>query len=104
MSNLRALSPLDGRYQAKVAALSDYFSEYALIRYRLRIEIGWLQALASDAAIPEVTPFSEKTLAKLNSLINNFSETDAQAIKDIEARVNHDVKALEYWLKGRLKD
>ncbi len=100
---LRALSPLDGRYQPKVAALSDYFSEYALIRYRLRIEIAWLQALAHDPAIPEVTPFSEKTLAKLNSLVNNFSEADAQGIKDIEARVNHDVKALEYWLKERLK-
>ncbi len=104
MSNLRALSPLDGRYQAKVAALSDYFSEYALIRYRLRIEIAWLQALASDAAIPEVTPFSEKTLAKLNALVNNFSEAEAKAIKDIEARVNHDVKALEYWLRERLKE
>ncbi|MGH8729405.1 MAG: adenylosuccinate lyase [Burkholderiales bacterium] len=103
MTMLRALSPLDGRYQPKVAALSDYFSEYALIRYRLRIEIAWLQALAHDPAIPEVTPFSEKTLAKLNSLVNNFSEADAQGIKDIEARVNHDVKALEYWLKERLK-
>jgi adenylosuccinate lyase len=103
MSNLRALSPLDGRYAPKVAALSDYFSEYALMRYRLRIEIGWLQALASDSAITEVPPFSETTLTKLNSLVNNFSVADAQAIKEIEARVNHDVKALEYWLKEKLK-
>jgi adenylosuccinate lyase len=103
MSNLRALSPLDGRYAPKVAALSDYFSEYALVRYRLRIEIGWLQALASDPAIPEVAVLSEKTLIKLNSLVNNFSLADAQAIKEIEARVNHDVKALEYWLKDKLK-
>jgi adenylosuccinate lyase len=103
MSNPRALSPLDGRYAPKVAALTDYFSEYALMRYRLRIEIAWLQALASDPAIPEVAPLSEKTLAKLNTLVNSFSLAEAQEIKEIEARVNHDVKALEYWLREKLK-
>ena len=101
LSAISALSPLDGRYQGKVAALSAYFSEYALIRYRVRVEIEWLKALALSPAIIEVAPFSKTTLAGMETMVAGFSEADPRAVKEIEARTNHDVKALEYWLKQR---
>ncbi len=102
LSALTALSPLDGRYQSKVAALRPLFSEYALIRFRLLVEIEWLKALAAEASIREVPAFSPATISALDALARNFSETDAEAIKAIEARTNHDVKAIEYFLKERL--
>ena len=101
-SPLTALSPLDGRYHGKVADLRPYFSEFALIRYRVQLEIEWLKALSHDAEIAEAPPFSEATIAQLDSLAANFSETDAEAVKLIENRTNHDVKAVEYWLRERL--
>ena len=101
-SHLAALSPLDGRYAKSVDALRAHFSEAALIRYRLRIELEWLKALAAEPAISELKPFSPKTVAALDRLVENFSEKDAAAIKRIEAETNHDVKAIEYWLKARL--
>jgi adenylosuccinate lyase len=101
-SPLAALSPLDGRYATTADPLRGYFSEQALIRYRLRIELEWLQALAAERAFKELRDFSKKTVAGFASLVKNFSERDAEHIKNIEAETNHDVKAIEYWLKSRL--
>ena len=102
MTQLTALSPLDGRYHGKVDALRGYFSEFGLIRFRVHIEIEWLKALAAQSDIPEVGPFSAATIAQLDALNANFSEADAQAIKTIERETNHDVKAIEYWLRKQL--
>src|SRR5258706_6914580 len=101
-SSLAALSPLDGRYARTVEPLRQYFSEQALIRYRLRIELAWLQALAAEPALREIRKFSGKTLAEFSRLLKGFSERDAEHIKYIEAETNHDVKALEHWLKAKL--
>jgi adenylosuccinate lyase len=98
---LTALSPLDGRYRAKVAPLRDLFSEYALIRFRVRVEVEWLKALAAEPRIVEVKRFSQSTVAQLDALVERFGEADAEAVKAIEARTNHDVKAIEYFLKDR---
>ena len=94
-----ALSPLDGPYNAKTSSLRPYFSEFALIRYRVIIEIEWLKALGNESLISEVTPFSASTIDELENLVKNFSIADAEAIKAIETTTNHDVKAVEYWLK-----
>jgi adenylosuccinate lyase len=99
---LTALSPLDGRYHNKVKALSDYFSEFALIRYRVRVEIEWLKALSRAREISEIPPFSPVTVAVLDRLAADFSVVDGEAVKAIEARTNHDVKAIEYWLREKL--
>jgi adenylosuccinate lyase len=101
LSALTALSPLDGRYAAKVAPLRAHFSEFGLIRNRVTVEIEWLKALAAEPAIAEVPAFSADTVAELNELIANFSETDAENIKSIERTTNHDVKAVEYFLRER---
>ena len=101
-SPLTALSPLDGRYSSKVEPLRKYFSELGLIGYRVRVEIEWLKALAAEPAIREVPKFSAATVKQLNALVGGFSETDGAAVKAIEARTNHDVKAIEYFLKDRL--
>ena len=102
LSTLSALSPLDGRYAKAADPLRPFFSEHALIRYRVRVELAWLMALAAEPAIAELRPFSRKTAASLNELILKFSEVDTEQIKKIEAGTNHDVKAIEYWLKARL--
>src|SRR5688572_2887858 len=101
-SPLAALSPLDGRYAKTADPLRGYFSEQALIRYRTRIELEWLQALAAESAIKELKGFSGKTGAAFAALVKNFSDRDAEQIKNIEAETNHDVKAIEYWLKSKL--
>jgi adenylosuccinate lyase len=101
-SPLAALSPLDGRYSRGADPLRAYFSEQALIRYRTRVEIEWLQALAAERAIKELKPFSAKTAQAMRALVDKFSEKDAEQIKNIEAETNHDVKAIEYWLKSKL--
>ena len=101
-SPLAALSPLDGRYARTADALRGFFSEQALIRYRVRVELAWLQALAAERSIREIKPFSRKTLAQLARLVDDFAERDAEHIKNIEAETNHDVKAIEYWLKAKL--
>src|SRR5688572_1297804 len=98
-SPLAALSPLDGRYAKGADPLRPYFSEQALIRYRTRIELEWLQALAAESAIKELKGFSARALP---GLIKNYSEKDAEHIKNIEAETNHDVKAIEYWLRSKL--
>ncbi len=101
LNPLLAISPLDGRYAKQVEALQPIFSEYGLIKNRVRIEIAWLQALAANPAIAEVPPFSEAALREMNTAAAEFSVKDAQAVKAIEATTNHDVKAVEYWLKER---
>lgn len=102
LSPLTALSPLDGRYGSRMAGLRPLFSEFGLMKHRVQVEIEWLKALAAEPAIKEVPPFSPATVAELDALAANFSEADAQAVKDIEAVTNHDVKAIEYFLKQRL--
>jgi adenylosuccinate lyase len=101
-SSLTALSPLDGRYARSADPLRPYFSEHALIRYRVRVELAWLKALAAEPAIEELKSFSRATSAALDKLVLNFDEGDSGEIKAIEAETNHDVKAIEYWLKARL--
>jgi adenylosuccinate lyase len=101
-SPLAALSPLDGRYARTLDPLREYFSERALIGYRVRIELAWLEALAAERSIKELKPFGPKTRSALQKLLEAFSEGDAENIKSIEAETNHDVKAIEYWLKGKL--
>jgi adenylosuccinate lyase len=100
LSTLNALSPLDGRYAPKLAALRPLLSEYGLMHRRVQVEVEWFIAL-SDAGLPELKSLSTEARAHLRALVANFSEADAQAIKDIEKTTNHDVKAVEYWLKSR---
>ena len=102
LSALTALSPLDGRYSGKVNALRNYFSEYGLLRFRVLIEIEWFKALSAEAGIGEIAPLSAATVAQLDQLAAQFSEADAEQIKAIESRTNHDVKAIEYWLREQL--
>lgn len=98
---IAALSPLDGRYAKFVEALRPVFSEYGLMRARVRVELSWLKALAAEPKIVEVPPFDEAVLAEIDDVIAGFSLEDAAAVKAIEATTNHDVKAIEYWLKER---
>ncbi len=101
---LTALSPLDGRYASKVDALRPQFSEYGLIRRRLQVEIEWLKALAAESHFAEIPAFSPATIAALDALVANFEPQHAAEVKEIEAVTNHDVKALEYWIKKKLAD
>ena len=98
---LSALSPLDGRYAATTDPLRPIFSEYGLMKARVRVELEWLKALAAEPKISEIAPFSANTLAEIDSVINGFSLDNAAEVKAIEATTNHDVKAIEYWLKQR---
>jgi adenylosuccinate lyase len=100
--SLNAISPIDGRYSAKADKLRPIFSEYGLIKHRVTIEIRWLIALSKNNKISEIPAFSKSTLKILQNIISSFSAKDAQAIKDIEKTTNHDVKAVEYWLKKTL--
>ncbi len=102
--DLLSLSPLDGRYAAKLDALRPHFSEYGLIRRRLQVEIEWLKALAQEPHFAEIPPLSAATLAALDRLLADFSPAQAAEVKDIEKTTNHDVKALEYWIKKQLAD
>jgi len=99
LTPLSALSPVDGRYARQGAPLVEIFSEYGLIRHRLLVEIRWLQSLARHPDIAEVPNFSAAADSYLEALIDNFSQADAEAVKSIEARTNHDVKAVEYFLR-----
>ncbi len=104
LSALTALSPLDGRYASKCDALRPYLSEFGLIHARVTVEIRWLQALANHPEIQEIQPFSAETNARLDAIVANFSEKDAERIKEIERTTNHDVKAVEYFLKEQIAD
>ncbi len=103
LSELTAISPLDGRYAAKTADLRSIFSEYGLMRFRVQVELTWLKQLAACEQIPEVKPFSAETIAFIDSIMQNFSVADALDIKKREAVTNHDVKAVEYFLKDKVK-
>lgn len=104
LSGLTAVSPVDGRYGSKTAILRDIFSEFGLIKFRVQVEVRWLQKLAQTDGIAEVPAFSTEANAHLDAIVNNFSEADAQRIKNIEATTNHDVKAVEYFLKEKVAD
>ena len=100
---LTALSPLDGRYAGKVDALREHFSEFGLIRARLKVEIEWLKALSAEPHFAEIAAFSPATVAELDALVAHFGPEQAAEVKAIEATTNHDVKALEYWIKDKTK-
>ena len=104
LSGLTAVSPVDGRYGSKTAILRDIFSEFGLIKFRVQVEVRWLQKLAQTDGIAEVPAFSADANAHLDAIVTNFSEADAQRVKDIEATTNHDVKAVEYFLKEKVAD
>ena len=104
LSSISALSPVDGRYGSKTAALRPYFSEFGLIYNRVLVEVRWLQRLADHPQISEVAPLSDEANALLERLINEFDEAAAQRVKEIESTTNHDVKAVEYYIKKQLKD
>jgi adenylosuccinate lyase len=104
LSSLTAISPIDGRYASKTKVLRDIFSEFGLIRYRVLVEIRWLQFLSAHPEIAEVPEFDADTINLLNDLIDNFSVEDAQRVKAIERTTNHDVKAVEYFIKEKIAD
>ncbi len=103
LSALTAVSPVDGRYGSKTAALRSVFSEFGLIRFRVEVEIRWLQQLAEHPRIEEVPAFSPEANALLDSIVSEFSEADALRVKEIESTTNHDVKAVEYLIKERFR-
>lgn len=102
--SLKAISALDGRYRAQLTDLADYFSEWALIRFRVRVEAEWLLALSAEDSVPEVRPFTGEEIARLRRLAADFDEADAARVKEIERTTNHDVKAVEYFVKERLEE
>lgn len=104
LSALTAISPIDGRYQNKTDALRPIFSEYGLFRFRVEVEIEWLKTLANHAAIKEIAPFSKKSISILDKIKSEFSVADAKAIKKIEKTTNHDVKAVEYFIRDKIKN
>jgi adenylosuccinate lyase len=101
-SALMAISPVDGRYRTRTRALAAYFSEFALIRYRVRVEVEWYLSLAANPAVDAVGPLDAATTGHLRALYENFALADAKRVKEIEAETNHDVKAVEYFLKERI--
>ena len=101
LDSLTAISPIDGRYGNKTAPLRNTFSEYGLIRFRLLVEVRWLQTISANSDIVEVPVFSPNAMKLLESLIDDFSLSDAARIKEIELTTNHDVKAVEYFLKEK---
>ncbi|MEI6860139.1 MAG: adenylosuccinate lyase [Shewanella sp.] len=102
LSALTAISPVDGRYGSKTASLRGIFSEFGLTKYRVQVEINWLKLLSDCTEIVEVPPFSEAALALLDQIKDSFSEEDALRVKAIEAKTNHDVKAVEYFIKEQI--
>ncbi|MBI5782949.1 MAG: adenylosuccinate lyase, partial [Gammaproteobacteria bacterium] len=103
LSPLTAVSPLDGRYANATRVLRPWFSEYGLIRLRVLVEVRWLQTLADHPAIDEIAPFTPAAVKQLHELTAHFSVDHAQRVKDIEATTNHDVKAIEYFLKEKVR-
>lgn len=102
LSSLTAVSPIDGRYGDKVSALRTIFSEFGLLKFRVQVEVRWLQKLAATAQIKEVPSFDADAIAYLDEIVANFCEKDAMRIKEIERTTNHDVKAVEYFLKEKV--
>lgn len=104
LSSLTAVSPIDGRYGDKVSALRPIFSEFGLLKFRVQVEVRWLQKLAACAEIKEVPAFDANANAYLDKIVQEFNEQDAQRIKTIERTTNHDVKAVEYFLKEKVEN
>lgn len=104
LSSLTALSPVDGRYARQTSELRPYFSEYGLIHHRVLVEVRWLQALSAHQQITEVPTFSAEANTLLDTIVSEFNETDAERVKEIERTTNHDVKAVEYFLKEKIAD
>ena len=104
LTPITALGPLDGRYEKKVAVLREFFSEYALIKFRVQVEVEWLIALSLEPGIATCLPFSADTISQLRARVTAFALTDAERVKTIEATTNHDVKAVEYWLRETFAD
>ena len=104
LTALTAVSPIDGRYGSKTESLRTIFSEYGLVRFRVIVEVKWLQALAAHPQITEVPALSESAAAQLNQLVDNFTLADAERVKEIESTTNHDVKAVEYLIKEKMQD
>lgn len=104
LTPITALGPLDGRYEKKVAVLREFFSEYALIKFRVQVEVEWLIALSLEPGIATCLPFSADTISQLRARVAAFALTDAERVKTIEATTNHDVKAVEYWLRETFAD
>ena len=102
LNALTAISPVDGRYGSKTVDLRNYFSEFGLIKYRVMVEVRWLQTLAATTGIAEVPPLSAQANQILDDIVDNFSLADAERVKEIERTTNHDVKAVEYLLKEKV--
>src|SRR5687767_15095316 len=102
-SPVRRLTPLDGRYERQIEGLREAFSEYALIRERVRVEVEWLIAMGAEPAIPDVRALTDDEQRLARTLVEQFDEASAQRVKEIERTTNHDVKAIEYFIKERLK-
>ena len=104
LSKLTAISPIDGRYASKVDALRPIASEFGLMRARVEVELAWIKSLASHPQIDEVAPLSEQAIAEIDAIVTDFSEDDGQRVKAIERTTNHDVKAIEYFIKEQFED
>lgn len=104
LTPLNAISPIDGRYHKKTQGLSAYFSEYALIYYRLLVEIQWFKSLADNETIKELPPLTKTSITFLDQILKNFDEKEAELVKSLERKTNHDVKAIEYYLKEKISD
>jgi adenylosuccinate lyase len=104
ISTLKAISPVDGRYFEKVSDLRDIFSEFGLIRFRVLVEVRWLQSLSDEETVAELAPLTSVMKDMLNHIVDNFSVDDAERVKNIEATTNHDVKAVEYFIRDKLGD
>jgi len=104
LTKLTAVTPIDGRYHSKTSGYSDIFSEFGLIKRRVLVEVRWLQAMSQNAGIPEIAPFTESDNTFLDEIVTRFSLEDAQQIKQTEATTNHDVKAVEYFIKAKLAE
>jgi len=102
-NSLNALSPLDGRYANSTKDLSTYFSESALMQYRLKVEIEYIIALGNEKSIKELPPFSKNDQTRLRKIYHNFNTACAEKVKEIESTTNHDVKAIEYYIQGKTK-
>ena len=102
LSSLTAISPIDGRYGSKTSSLRTIFSEFGLLKFRVQVEVRWLQKLASCTDIKEVPAFEQNAIDYLDAIVANFNEDDAARIKTIERTTNHDVKAVEYFLKEKV--
>ena len=102
LTELTAISPIDGRYASKTQPLREIFSEYGLIKARVEVEIRWLQSISANASIADLPKFSSSAMNHLDGLVDNFDSTSAERVKEIERTTNHDVKAVEYFIREQI--